>query len=69
MKSVLADKVLESDLADELDMHPETLARMRRARKGPPFIVLKRRIFYRRQAVEDWLASLEQEQPRGRRSA
>ena len=69
MESVLADKIPEQELADELDMHRETLARMRRARKGPPFIELKRRIYYRRAAVEKWLESLEQEQPRAGRGA
>lgn len=69
MTNVLSDKMTESEFAEEVGRSVRTLQLWRAQRVGPPFIRLGRQILYRRQAVQDWLASLEQEQPRARRSA
>ncbi|MES1953530.1 helix-turn-helix transcriptional regulator [Salinisphaera hydrothermalis] len=69
MATILDDKLTESELAEELGRGIRTIRLWRSRRTGPPFIRLGRQILYRRQAVQDWLASLEQEQPRARRSA
>lgn len=69
MATVLDDKLTESELADEVGRSIRTIRLWRSQRTGPPFIRLGRQILYRRQAVQDWLAALEQDQPRARRSA
>jgi hypothetical protein len=49
----------DDELAEELDRSPRTLARWRAARTGPPYVVIGRRIFYRRAAVAEWLLKRE----------
>lgn len=69
MSTVLDDKITEDRLAFELGRNIRTLQMWRAQRTGPPFIRLGRQILYRRAAVEQWLESLEQEQPRAGRGA
>lgn len=57
--SVLADYQPEDELAEDLDRCSRTLARWRAARIGPPYVVIGRRIFYRRAAVAEWLLKCE----------
>jgi hypothetical protein len=66
----LADYQSENELAEELDRSPRTLARWRVARIGPPYVVIGRRILYRRAAVAEWLlrherGGVEQRKRRG----
>lgn len=61
------DLLSEEDAARELGLHPGSLARWRRRREGPPFITVGRRIFYRREALRDWLLSREIQPQRSRR--
>ena len=49
----------EDETARELGRCPRTLKRWRDLREGPPFIRIGRQIFYRREAVRDWLLSRE----------
>jgi hypothetical protein len=55
----LADYQSEDELAEDLDRSPRTLARWRAARIGPPYVVIGRRIFYRRAAIAQWLLKRE----------
>lgn len=69
MATVLSDKMTESEFAEEVKRSRRTVQLWRQQRVGPPYIRLGRQILYRRDAVHEWLQSLEQEQPRARRSA
>ena len=66
MQRVFDDKITERQLADESPYNLRFWQRLRAERKGPPFIRLGRTVFYRREAVRDWLEAKEQEQPRAR---
>lgn len=46
----------------EFDIRSEQ--RERAQRKGPPFIQLGRKVYYRKAAIEAWLLGQEQVQPR-----
>ena len=69
--NLLADWISRYDLAEELMVKPDTLARWEARREGPPCVRVGRKVFYRRDAVEAWLLSREQSRPmrngRGRR--
>jgi hypothetical protein len=65
----LADFQSEDELAEELDRNSRTLARWRAAGIGPPYVVIGRRILYRRASVAEWLRRRERggfEQRNGR---
>lgn len=53
------------DLAVELEVTVETLHRWEKIRFGPPCVRAGRKIYYRRDAVQDWL--MQQEAPAPRR--
>lgn len=53
------------DLALELEVTVETLHRWEKLRFGPPCVRAGRKIYYRRDAVQDWL--MQQEAPTPRR--
>lgn len=57
----------ESVVAQLAGISPRTLKRWRDQRVGPPFVKMGRKILYRRDAVEAWLLSREQIQPRATR--
>jgi hypothetical protein len=65
-ESVLADLIPEVQLAKQLDVTRKTLRLWRRQRRGPVHTPVGRRIFYRRERVEEWLRSREQTQRRRR---
>lgn len=52
-----------TELAEELNVDPETLSRWRASGKGPRFVKLSPgrtgAIRYRREAVDEWIASKE----------
>jgi len=56
------------DLALELGVTVETLHRWEKLRFGPPCVRAGRKIYYRREAVQDWLMQQEAPAP-GRRGA
>jgi hypothetical protein len=58
--TVLSDYVHEDVLALEMHLSPRTLRRWRKLRKGPPYLVISRQPYYRRDAVKAWLRSQEQ---------
>lgn len=56
---VLQDWVSREDLACELGVTVDTLRRWALRRTGPSFTKAGRRVLYSRQAINDWLQSLE----------
>lgn len=58
------DLISEADLAAARGVCVRTIQRERAQRVGPAFIRLGRKVYYRPEAVSDWLLSKEQFQPR-----
>ena len=58
------DLISEADLAAARGVCVRTIQRERAQRVGPAFIRLGRKVFYRPEAVSDWLLRKEQAQPR-----
>lgn len=56
------------DLALELGVTVETLHRWEKIRFGPPCVRAGRKVYYRRDAVQDWLIQQEAPVPRRARS-
>lgn len=50
----------EEEYCKQIVKSRRTARRMEQERTGPPRTVIGRRVLYRKQAVIDWLASLEQ---------
>lgn len=65
---VLADHISEEELADELHVGLRTMRRWRAMRQSPPYVVIARRVYFRRGAVEEWLRNRERgfEEPKRR---
>jgi hypothetical protein len=63
---LLSGWISRLDLALELGVTVETLHRWEKLRFGPPCVRAGRKIYYRRDAVQDWL--LQQERPALRRA-
>jgi len=60
MTSPLLDDLLtEHQLAAELGRNPRTLKRWRDLRQGPAHTTIGRAIYYRRDAIRQWLISRE----------
>jgi len=57
--SIHDDYYSEATLANELGCHKRTLKRWRNLHEGPPHTTIGRAIYYRREAVRDWLISRE----------
>lgn len=55
MSQLLSEKITTPELAAQLKRSPETLARWRRLRSGPPYLRLQGRVLYDRKQVEAWL--------------
>lgn len=64
---LLDDWMSRAELAWELDVSQDTLARWECRRIGPVCVRVGRRVLYRRAAVKDWLLEQESPQPRGRK--
>ena len=58
---LLSGWISRIDLALELGVTVETLHRWEKLRFGPPCVRAGRKIYYRRDAVQDWLLAQEQE--------
>ena len=57
--SLLSDYMTREDLAAELGVSKDTLARWHTQRIGPPSVKLGKRTFYRREVVRAWLVDRE----------
>ena len=59
-KTLGPDFLTHRDLSDLLGFSERKLARLHAQRKGPPRILLGKKIFYYELGVVDWLVSLQQ---------
>ena len=62
--NLLAGWISREDLAEQLMVKPDTLARWEAKREGPPCMRIGRKVYYRQSSVQDWLLSLEPSQPK-----
>lgn len=60
--------ISEKDYAEQRDISVRSVQRERAQRVGPPFIKVGRKVYYRSAAIESWLLSKEQIQPRSHRA-
>ncbi len=56
---MLEEWISREDLAKQLALTTDTLARWATIGNGPPRIKIGRRVFYRKSSVEKWLKALE----------
>ena len=61
--NLLADWISRDQLAAELGLTSDTLARWEVRRLGPPCTRIGRKTLYRRVAVQDWIRAQEQVHP------
>jgi len=61
------DLLTETDYAAQRGLSLRSVQRERAMRVGPPFIKVGRKVYYRPAAIEAWLLSQEQSQPRAQR--
>ena len=61
--NLLADWISREQLAGELGITADTLARWEARRQGPPCTRIGRKSLYRRIAVQDWIRAQEQAHP------
>ncbi|WP_296643922.1 helix-turn-helix transcriptional regulator [Roseinatronobacter sp.] len=61
---VLGGWISRLDLALELGLTVDTLRRWEKRRFGPPAVRAGRQVYYRRDAVKEWLQQQEQSDPR-----
>jgi hypothetical protein len=67
-ENMLFDELLEEpDYAKQRNISLRSAQRERAQRIGPAYIRLGRKIFYRKEAIREWLMAQEQTQPRARR--
>lgn len=64
---IFDDWMTRAELADEMKVSVDSLARWESRRTGPPCVRVGRRILYRREAVREWLVSQEKRATRGGR--
>lgn len=58
--SLLSDHISPAQLADELGITVRTLDRWRAFGTAPPVTKIGKRVYYRRNAIAEWLKSREQ---------
>lgn len=59
MQRLDADLLTPDEVADELETTRRTIDRWHSRRIGPPRIKVGRKVYYRREAVRDWLLANE----------
>ncbi|MGH8337201.1 MAG: helix-turn-helix domain-containing protein [Gammaproteobacteria bacterium] len=65
--SILAGYLTPKDLAQALGVSERTVARWHRFREGPPRVEIGRKVFYRLESVNAWIASCERSEARADR--
>jgi predicted DNA-binding transcriptional regulator AlpA len=58
--NLLADWISREQLAGELGLASDTLARWEARQLGPPCTRIGRKVLYRRTSVQEWISSQEQ---------
>ncbi|WP_019956191.1 helix-turn-helix transcriptional regulator [Yoonia vestfoldensis] len=61
--NLLADWISREQLASELGIACDTLARWEARQLGPPCTRIGRKVLYRRSTVENWINAQEQTRP------
>ena len=56
---LLSDWISREELAQQLSVTTDTLARWATKGSGPPRIRIGRRVLYRRSSVQKWLSAIE----------
>jgi predicted DNA-binding transcriptional regulator AlpA len=64
--NLLADWISREQLAGELGLTRDTLARWEARQLGPPCTRIGRKVYYRRTSVEAWINAQEQSRPAAR---
>ena len=67
LSSILAGYLKPKDLAQALGVSERTVARWHRFREGPPRVEIGRKVFYRLESVNAWIASCERHEARADR--
>ena len=67
-RTLLNGWISRVDLAIELGLSVDTLRRWEAQRRGPPCMRAGRKVYYRRAAIEEWMADQEEAGSRRRRS-
>ena len=62
--TAISDLIPEGEYAAQRGVSIRTIQRERATRTGPAFIKIGKKIFYRPEAISDWLLANEQVQPR-----
>ncbi len=65
--SILAGYLTPKELAQALGVSERTVARWHRFREGPPRVEIGRKVFYRLESVNTWIASCERTEARADR--
>jgi hypothetical protein len=65
----IEELVPDTIIADELGQQTQTLAAWRNQKRGPAFVKVGRKVFYRRVDVATWLAEQRRDPKSYRRSA
>jgi predicted DNA-binding transcriptional regulator AlpA len=68
LSSILAGYLTPKNLAQALGVSERTVARWHRLREGPPRVEIGRKVFYRLESVNAWIASCERPEARADRS-
>jgi len=68
ISSILAGYLTPKNLAQALGVSERTVARWHRLREGPPRVEFGRKVFYRLESVNAWIASCEHPESRAGRS-
>ncbi len=67
LSSILAGYLTPKELAQALGVSERTVARWHRFREGPPRVEIGRKVFYRLESVNTWIASCERTEARADR--
>jgi predicted DNA-binding transcriptional regulator AlpA len=68
LSSILAGYLTPKNLAQALGVSERTVARWHRFREGPPRVEIGRKVYYRLESVNAWIASCERSEARADRS-
>jgi predicted DNA-binding transcriptional regulator AlpA len=67
LSAILAGYLTPKNLAQALGVSERTVARWHRFREGPPRVEIGRKVFYRLESVNAWIASCERPEARADR--
>ncbi|WP_051609217.1 helix-turn-helix transcriptional regulator [Fodinicurvata fenggangensis] len=59
MSEIFGEWILEADAARQADESPRTWHRRRQNRTGPPYVKIGGRVYYRKDAIRQWLLDQE----------